>query len=114
MPQVAFQLWTGLDQDVFVTLHQYDDRCELSFGLDGFSPDDGEKLAATLFWNAVTTEHSIAVIIDALFDFLPDWPLFVENPALYVPRNPRLFWIKDGDGRAPFFHAQTGYWWYGI
>ena|ERR1035437_6526020 len=110
MPGVAFKLWRGPDETTMVSLTQDRRRCEFSFELDGFWFDEAEQLAAVLFWNAVTTENSIAMIADRLFDFLPEWPLFLENPALLKTSDPDLIWIKGGEGWPPFLHARAGHW----
>ena len=112
MPRVAFNLWCGPDLGAMVSLSQDDRRCEFIIDLDGFWFDEAEKLAAILFWIAVTTEDSIALIAAAIFDFLPEWPLFVEDPSLIQKQEPDLFWIKSfGEGGTPYLHARPGYWW---
>jgi hypothetical protein len=110
MPEVAFKLWCGPDEATMVLLSQDDRRCEIRFDLNGLSVDEGERLAAVLFWNAVTTTDSIAVVADRLFDFLPDWPLFIENPGLLETSDPDLIWVKGMEGRSTFLRTKAGYW----
>ncbi len=91
MKDVAFKLWRGPDQATLVSLSQDDRRCEFAFSLNGSWFDDAERLAAILFWNVVTTEDSIAMIAARLFDFLPEWPVFLEDPSLPDAMDPDLF-----------------------
>jgi hypothetical protein len=108
--RVAFRLWMGPALYTLVEATQDSDKCELGFDLDGFWFDDAEKVTSILFWNAITTSDSIAMVASALFDYLPEWPSFVEDPELLNGWDAELVWVRRTMGSPQFLRIRQGGW----